>query len=202
MQYYSAQDLARSFRTVRNNTIKIAEEIPEERYGFRAAPETRSVAETLAHIAAAPRWSKSMHTQRITHPDFATFRAGHEEVMKYQATLTTKAQILDGGVARRRRGVCFLASDAERRDPGRARVLSGGRPAAQQDALRDAAIAQGTRDAPSRPTDGGGAHGGDRSPPDQGAAGHNGRDGTAASQRAGRLTTLQGSCWTRAGARS
>jgi uncharacterized damage-inducible protein DinB len=95
MQYYSAQDLARSFRTVRNNTIKIAEEIPEESYGFRAAPESRSVAETLAHIAAAPRWAKRMHSQRITHPDAATFRAGHEEVMKYQATLTTKAKILE-----------------------------------------------------------------------------------------------------------
>ena len=95
MQYYSAQDLARSFRTVRGNTIKIAEEIPEESYGFRAAPESRSVAETLAHIAAAPRWPKSMHSQRITHPEFATFRAAHEELTKYQATLTTKAKILE-----------------------------------------------------------------------------------------------------------
>jgi uncharacterized damage-inducible protein DinB len=95
MQYYNAQDLARSFRTVRNNTIKIAEEIPEESYGFRAAPESLSVAATLAHIAAAPRWAKKMHSQRITHPDAATFRAGHEEVMKYQATLTTKAKILE-----------------------------------------------------------------------------------------------------------
>ena len=34
-------------------------------------------------------------TIQITHPDFATFRAGHEELMKYQATLTTKAQILE-----------------------------------------------------------------------------------------------------------
>jgi uncharacterized damage-inducible protein DinB len=95
MKYYSGQDMARSFRTVRNNTIRVAEDIPEEQYGFRAAPETNSVAETLAHIAAAPRWAKSMHTQRITHPDFATFRAGHEEVMQFQATLTTKARILE-----------------------------------------------------------------------------------------------------------
>jgi uncharacterized damage-inducible protein DinB len=95
MKYYSGQDMARSFRTVRNNTVRVAEDIPEDQYGFRAAPETNTVAETLAHIAAAPRWAKSMHTQRITHPDFATFRAGHAEVMKYQATLTTKAQILE-----------------------------------------------------------------------------------------------------------
>jgi uncharacterized damage-inducible protein DinB len=95
MQPYSGQDMARSFRTVRNNTIRVAEDIPEEQYGFRAAPETNSVAQTLAHIASAPRWAKKMHSQRITHPDFATFRAGHEEVMKYQATLTTKARILE-----------------------------------------------------------------------------------------------------------
>ena len=44
MQCYSGQDLARSFRTVRNNTIRVAEDIPEEKYGFRAAPETSSVA--------------------------------------------------------------------------------------------------------------------------------------------------------------
>ena len=95
MKYYSGQDMARSFRTVRNNTIRVAEDIPEEQYGFRAAPETNTVAQTLAHIAAAPRWAKSMHTLLITHPDAATFRAGHAEVTKYQATLTTKAQILE-----------------------------------------------------------------------------------------------------------
>ena len=95
MKYYSGQDMARSFRTVRNNTVRVAEDIPEEQYGFRAAPETNTVAETLAHIAAAPRWAKSMHTLLITHPDAATFRAGHAEVMKFQETLTTKAQILE-----------------------------------------------------------------------------------------------------------
>ena len=95
MQYYSSQDMARAFRTVRHNTIRVAEDIPEDQYGFRPAPGTSTVAERLAHIAAAPRWAKSMHTQRITHPDFATFRAGHEEVAKYQATLTTKARILE-----------------------------------------------------------------------------------------------------------
>src|SRR5271166_4903242 len=51
MNYYGAKELAASFRTVRNNTIKIAEEIGEEHYGFRATPETRSVSEYLVHIA-------------------------------------------------------------------------------------------------------------------------------------------------------
>ena len=50
MTYYGAKNLAAAFRTVRDNTIKIAEEIGEEHYGFRATPESRTIAETLAHI--------------------------------------------------------------------------------------------------------------------------------------------------------
>ena len=42
---YNAKDMARSFRTVRANTIKVAEEIPEEKYSFRPAEGTRSVGE-------------------------------------------------------------------------------------------------------------------------------------------------------------
>ena len=61
MTYYGAKEMAASFRTVRNNTIKIAEEIPEDKYGFRATPETRSVAETLVHIAATPRVQRQIH---------------------------------------------------------------------------------------------------------------------------------------------
>ena len=39
MTYYGSKELAAAFRTVRNNTIKIAEEIPESQYGVAAAPE-------------------------------------------------------------------------------------------------------------------------------------------------------------------
>lgn len=53
MNYYGPRELAESFRTVRRNTIRIAEDIPEEKYGFRATAETRTVGETLALIAVA-----------------------------------------------------------------------------------------------------------------------------------------------------
>ena len=43
MTYYNGKDMARSFRTVRENTLKIAEEIPENKYDFRAAPDVRTV---------------------------------------------------------------------------------------------------------------------------------------------------------------
>ena len=61
MTYYGAKDLAGSFRTVRKNTLVIAEEIGEPHYGFRATPETRSVAEMLTHIALVTRLPLQLH---------------------------------------------------------------------------------------------------------------------------------------------
>ena len=51
MNYYGAKQLADSFRTVRKNTLAVAQDIPEEKYSFRPAPDTRSVGELLAHIS-------------------------------------------------------------------------------------------------------------------------------------------------------
>lgn len=61
MTYYGGADLARAFRTVRANTLAIAQEIPEEKYGFRPAEGCRSVAETLVHIAVMPRVQEQIH---------------------------------------------------------------------------------------------------------------------------------------------
>jgi hypothetical protein len=61
MTFYGGADLARNFRIVRKNTLQIAEEIPESRYGFQAAPGTRSAAQLLAHIAGAVRWAHRVH---------------------------------------------------------------------------------------------------------------------------------------------
>jgi uncharacterized damage-inducible protein DinB len=48
---YGIRQLADSMRAVRQNTLLIAGDIPESEFGFRATPGTRSVAETLIHIA-------------------------------------------------------------------------------------------------------------------------------------------------------
>ena len=61
MTYYGAKDLAASFRTVRKNTVTIAEEIGEQHYGFRAAPDTRTLAQMLTHIAVGPRMQEQLH---------------------------------------------------------------------------------------------------------------------------------------------
>jgi uncharacterized damage-inducible protein DinB len=61
MTFYGARELADSFRTVRKNTITVADDIPEKHYGFRAAPETRTVAQMLVHVALSPRMTQQIH---------------------------------------------------------------------------------------------------------------------------------------------
>jgi uncharacterized damage-inducible protein DinB len=61
LNYYGAKELAESFRTVRKNTITIAEELSEEQYSFRPAPNTRSVGELLAHISLAYTFQYQIH---------------------------------------------------------------------------------------------------------------------------------------------
>lgn len=61
MTYYGAQELAASFRTVRRNTLAIARDIPADKYDFRPAPETRSVAELETHIALACHFQHQIH---------------------------------------------------------------------------------------------------------------------------------------------
>jgi uncharacterized damage-inducible protein DinB len=96
MTYYGPKEMAAAFRTVRNNTIKIAEEIPEEKYGFRAAPDCRSVAETLVHIAVTPRVQKQIQfTERrkslVGFDFFGVVGALQAEAQKPR----TKAEILE-----------------------------------------------------------------------------------------------------------
>ncbi|MCX6623382.1 MAG: DinB family protein [Acidobacteria bacterium] len=77
MNYYGAKELAASYRTVRKNTIAIAEEIPEEQYRFRPSPESRSVAQTLVHIAMANRLPEQIHFEerRVSFEGFDFFGA-------------------------------------------------------------------------------------------------------------------------------
>jgi uncharacterized damage-inducible protein DinB len=63
LTYYGAKELAESFRTVRRNTITIAEELPEEKYGFRPTPNTRTVGELLMHISQAYTFQYQVHAQ-------------------------------------------------------------------------------------------------------------------------------------------
>jgi len=96
MTYYGAKELARSFRTVRLNTLKIAEEIPEDRYGFRPAEGCRSVAETLVHMAVMTRVPEQIHAvehrSTLVGFDFFGLMAKLQAEVKAQRT---KAQVLE-----------------------------------------------------------------------------------------------------------
>jgi uncharacterized damage-inducible protein DinB len=74
MNYYGGKQLADAFRTVRKNTIQIAEEIPEEKYGFSPAPDTRTIAQTLAHIGVSTNFAYVVHSTRVT--DMKTLNFG------------------------------------------------------------------------------------------------------------------------------
>lgn len=64
MSLYGIRHLTDSFRTVRRNTIQVAEEIPEADYHYRPAPASRSVAETLVHIAWLADADRFMHEEK------------------------------------------------------------------------------------------------------------------------------------------
>lgn len=108
MYGYNGKDLARSFRTVRENTIQIAEEIPEDKYDFRPAEGTRSVAETLAHLATSTGWALDLHGPRHMAVTFELFMGALQKSAAVAATLTTKAAILDALRAEGEKFATFL----------------------------------------------------------------------------------------------
>jgi uncharacterized damage-inducible protein DinB len=96
MTYYGGEELARAFRTVRKNTTQIAEEIPEEKYGFRPAEGCRSVAETLVHLAVMTRVPEQIHMveHRSSLVGFDFFAVMGKLQAEVKA-VRTKAQVLE-----------------------------------------------------------------------------------------------------------
>ena len=113
MTYYGAKDMQASFDTVRKNTITIAEEIPADKYGFRAAPGTKSVAELLAHLAVAPNWQIEVHDDHVSHIDFAFFGARMATTTAAEQALATKDDILRALVEGGDRFATFLRGLSE-----------------------------------------------------------------------------------------
>jgi uncharacterized damage-inducible protein DinB len=103
---YGGKDLAESFRTVRKNTLQIAEDIPEEKYSYRATPDVQTIGEELAHIAAASTWQQQFAADGksfMTFEDFGTYMGRAQQLEK---TLTSKAQIVE---ALRKNGESFAS---------------------------------------------------------------------------------------------
>jgi uncharacterized damage-inducible protein DinB len=95
MTYYGAKELAESFRTVRKNTILIAEEIPEDKYNFRAAPDTRTVARVLTHLVASQKMPEQIHAiERRTNLEGFDFPGLFQRIVAEEQTPRSKAQII------------------------------------------------------------------------------------------------------------
>lgn len=96
MNYYGGKDMAASFRTVRRNTIQVAQDIPEDKYSFRATADTETVAEMLAHVAASTIWAVQAHgVDKKTFISFEEFGAYTARTKDAEKALTSKNEIIN-----------------------------------------------------------------------------------------------------------
>ena len=94
MTHYGGKELAAAFRTVRNNTIKIAEDIPEGQYGFRPAPDTRSVQQSLVHIAVSTGFPEHIHKNKVTDLKTVNFPEIMQRITAEEAKPRTKTETI------------------------------------------------------------------------------------------------------------
>lgn len=114
MTYYSGKDMAGAFRTVRQNTIQTAQDIPEEQYGFAAADGCMTVAQVLAHLAASTNFHYQVHgVDRKSHLSMEDFGGYMAQAQQLQSSLTTKAAIVDALTSRGEEFATFLESLTE-----------------------------------------------------------------------------------------
>jgi uncharacterized damage-inducible protein DinB len=103
MTYYGGKEMAAAFRTVRANTVKIAEEIPEEKYTFKAANDCRTIGQTLTHIALGTGFQDHVQRNKISDMKTVNFAEMMKRVQAEEAKPRTKAEI-----------IAFLKSEGEK----------------------------------------------------------------------------------------
>jgi uncharacterized damage-inducible protein DinB len=94
MTDYGGKQLADAFRTVRKNTVQIAHDIPEDKYDFQPAPDSRRIGETLVHIALAPTFAAHVHMNQISDMSSVNFQELAAKVTADQAKPRSKAEII------------------------------------------------------------------------------------------------------------
>lgn len=94
MTYYGSKQLANGFRTVRGNTLTIANEIPEDKYSFKPTPDVMSVAELLAHLAVSPMWHIDVHSKRMPKIDHAYFADRMQQIAVQEKALRSKSDVV------------------------------------------------------------------------------------------------------------
>ena len=96
MTAYGGKELANTFRTVRKNTIQVAEDIPESQYAHIAASGCKPVGQMLAHIAISVRFWDDVHRkQRRTTMQGVDFVALSERAAAEENKPRTKAEIVE-----------------------------------------------------------------------------------------------------------
>lgn len=96
MSSYGGKELASAFRTVRKNTIQVAEDIPDSQYGHLAAPECKSVARMLTHIAVSTQiWEEIHKKQRLSTMAGLDFFAMRGRMDVEEAKPRSKAEIVE-----------------------------------------------------------------------------------------------------------
>ena len=94
MTPYGGKELADAFRTVRKNTIQIAEDIPESKYDFVSAPEVRPVGKMLTHVAIATRIWERLHGAKVTTLVGFDFLGLMDEFTAEENKTRTKAEVV------------------------------------------------------------------------------------------------------------
>jgi uncharacterized damage-inducible protein DinB len=94
MMYYGSKELAASFRTVRGNTIQIAEDIPAAQYDFRPAADTRNVGQLLVHIAVTSHVQHYIQSNKITDLTKVNFLELRKTLVAEEAKSRSKDEVL------------------------------------------------------------------------------------------------------------
>ncbi|HEX4003938.1 MAG TPA: DinB family protein [Candidatus Acidoferrales bacterium] len=94
MEHYGGKELAAAFRTVRKNTIQVAEDIPEEKYSFQPTPESRTVAQTLAHITYSPGFHFHIQGGKVTNMATVNFPELMQKLTTEESKPRTKAELV------------------------------------------------------------------------------------------------------------
>jgi len=92
---YSGKDFAEAFRTVRKNTLQVAQDIPEDKYDHVAAPEVRSVRQMLTHVAISPRIWEEIHGKGLKTLVGFDFFAKIDEFHAEEAKKRSKVEIVE-----------------------------------------------------------------------------------------------------------
>lgn len=95
MSIYGGKELASAFRTVRKNTIRVAEDIPEDKYDFVAAPDVRTVGRMLTHVAISTQIWEEVHKKGLTTLVDFDFFGMMDRFNAEEAKPRTKAEIVE-----------------------------------------------------------------------------------------------------------